>query len=340
MLGLLAPRYCPTTRGSRGGALKQRRINPVITFCRAQTKTSRSVCFENLQLVMTATQPQQDSGEGVHAIPSIVNKNRLSSQHSGSVNPTNLTPIPLNKWELPTIVNTNIHGGLASKLDEVSALCKDNHVDIACITETWCSSKVPDAAVTLSGYTTIRRDRQDGRQCGGILCYIRECIPFHHWQLLDCKELETLWFTIRPQRMPRDFPCITFGIIYHPPTAKDKPMVDHIIRCVDNIARSHPNTGIVICGDFNRLKDSYLKSSCLLKQVVTSPTRLQAILDKVYTNMAAYYADITVLPPVGRSDHRVVLSKPAPGETYRAQVITRVMTRNTCQQGSLHGSTG
>ena len=90
----------------------------------------------------------------------------------------------------------------------------------------------------------------------------------------DCQDLETVWFTIRPQRMPRNFPCIVVGVVYHPPGAKDRLMLDHIIGCVDHITLQHPNAGVIICGDFNQLKDSYLKSSCQLKQVVTSPTRL------------------------------------------------------------------
>lgn len=109
-------------------------------------------------------------------------------------------------------------------------------------------------------------------------------------------------------------------------------MLDHIIGCVDHITLQHPNAGVIICGDFNQLKDSYLKSSCQLKQVVTSPTRLQATLDKVYTNMAVHYANITVLPPVGRSDHRVVLCKAALADTYKPPVVTRTIKRNINHQ--------
>lgn len=338
-LGIIAPRYHPTIRGTRGGTSKQRWIKLVSSY-RPPPQSPRLVCQENLIHVVPASEIKQppDITElpgFCKQIPCMVSLTRVSTPHHGSANLSNLTAIPLNRWELPAVVNTNIHGGLAAKLDEVSVLCEDNHVDIACITETWCSNKVPDAAITLRGYTALRRDRQDGRQCGGILCFIRECIPFHHWETLDSRELESLWFTIRPKRMPREFPCLTFGVVYHPPGAKDKPMVDHIIQCVDHITRKHPNTGIIICGDVNKLKDSYLKSSCQLKQVVSSPTRLQAILDKVYTNMAAFYADITVLPPVGRSDHRVVLCKPAPAETYKGPVISKVMKRNTCPQNKV-----
>ena len=109
-------------------------------------------------------------------------------------------------------------------------------------------------------------------------------------------------------------------------------MLDHIIGCVDHITLQRPNAGVIICRDFNQLKDSYLKNICQLKQVVTSPTCLQAMLDKVYTNMTAHYADISMLPHVGRSDYRMVLCKAALADTYKPPVVTRTMKRNTSVQ--------
>lgn len=156
-----------------------------------------------------------------HLLPTIKPDRSLHAT-AGQAHPETLTHVVtgsphFNKWQLPTFMNTNITGALAAKLNEISVLCKDNHVDIACITETWCMEHVPDAAVSLNGYISVCRDRQDGRQHGGIPCYIRECIPFHVWEQLDECELETLWLTTRPQCMPREFPCLTVGIVYHPP---------------------------------------------------------------------------------------------------------------------------
>ena len=69
------------------------------------------------------------------------------------------------------------------------------------------------------------------------------------------------------------------------------------------------------------------------KQAVTSPTRLQATLNEVYTNMVVQYADITVLPPRGGgSDHRGVLCKAAIVDTYKPPVVTRMMKQNTNPQ--------
>ena len=48
--------------------------------------------------------------------------------------------------------------------------------------------------------------------------------------------------------------------------------------------------------------------------------------------MAAHYADMSVLPPVGRSAHRVVLCKAALADTNKLPVVTRMMKWNTSVQ--------
>ena len=71
----------------------------------------------------------------------------------------------------------------------------------------------------------------------------------------------------------------------------------HIINSIDHISRKHPNTGLLVCGDFNTLTDNHLRNSCSLKQITKVPTHATAILDKVYTNMDTFFAGPQVLPP-------------------------------------------
>ena len=63
-------------------------------------------------------------------------------------------------------------------------------------------------------------------------------------------------------------------------------------------------------GDFNQYKENSIKNSYKLKQVVQKPTRKQAVLDKICTNMSNFYTNVDVIPQIGRSDHRVVLFLP------------------------------
>jgi hypothetical protein len=85
--------------------------------------------------------------------------------------------------------------------------------------------------------------------------------------------------------MPRQVSHIVIGAVYHPPGALGGPMVRHIITAVDQIISQHPYAGVVVVGDFNTLGDSAIRSYPL-KQIVHLPTRGQATLDKIYTNIA------------------------------------------------------
>ena len=94
----------------------------------------------------------------------------------------------------------------------------------------------------------------------------------------------------------------------------------HILNCLDTATREHPHAGIVVLGDFNRLRDAAL-TSYPLKQVVKEPTRKAAILDKIYTNMMDWYDRPVVLPNVGRSDRAVIMSPSATAKREHGQNI-------------------
>ena len=156
------------------------------------------------------------------------------------VNESNLVKIQQLKWNLPTVMNTNICGALASKLNEISCVAKQNSVEVICLTETWCTSLIPDSAICLEGYNISRRDRKDGRLHGGIICYIKDNIPTYCYPELDIQELDTLWITLRQNKMPRQYIHITLGIIYHPPGSDDRRMCSHIIESLGHIRQKHP----------------------------------------------------------------------------------------------------
>ena len=59
------------------------------------------------------------------------------------------------------------------------------------------------------------------------------------------------------------------GVIYHPPNANSRTMVDmHIVNCVDEVTRE-PIRGVAVLGDFNRLQDGPLRNYPLRQGKVT-----------------------------------------------------------------------
>ena len=106
----------------------------------------------------------------------------------------------------------------------------------------------------------------------------------------------------------------------------------HIISCIDDITKNHPYAGVVIVGDFNRLRDTPLRAYPL-KQIVTGTTRGDALLDKIYTNIAEWYDPPAILPQIGRSDHNAVLMRPSgTGPTMSSPTKCRMALRYFCAQ--------
>ncbi len=256
--------------------------------------------------------------------PVIGRKSHGSVYKQTGCNPSNLVNLT-SAYEMPTIVNTNAQS-LVCKVDELSVFLKENNVDIACISETWLKDTVPDNAVNIDGFKVERTDRKEVMG-GGVCCFLRYGTPYKVWHDLSDPDLETLWITLRPKRMPRQYSHITIGVVYLPPgctgrPSKEKAMVRHIIHSLDTISRKHPNTGIFVVGDFNHMKDQQLKNFPL-QQIVKDPTHGESILDCMYTNLSAYYNQPTTHPGLGLCRHSVVCCKPLAVTPNRSTVQTQ-----------------
>jgi exonuclease III len=239
------------------------------------------------------------------------------------------------QYDFPTIMTSNITGALCNKLDEIHVLAKQYTVDIICISETWCSDRVPDETVELNGYTTFRRDRQDGRAGGGLICYVKDVIPvIKVWTELNDNGLETIWFTLRPHRLPRGISHITIGNVYHPPKASDWEMCQHLIHCFDNIKQTFPASGFIIVGDFNHMKDKYFKNACRVTQIVQKATHMQSVIDLFYTTLPCFYNEPLHLPGIGLSRHHTLVFTPLLSNPQKPTSYV-VFKRNQSQENRL-----
>ena len=66
-------------------------------------------------------------------------------------------------------------------------------------------------------------------------------------------------------------------------------MREHIITSRDAVIRKHPDCSIIVTGDFNQLKDNFLKTHYRFVQIVNVGTRGNAVLDKMWPNMEKVY---------------------------------------------------
>ncbi|KAI8522161.1 scavenger receptor [Branchiostoma belcheri] len=112
--------------------------------------------------------------------------------------------------------------------------------------------------------------------------------------------------------------------VYNPPASPHQDdLLEHLITETDQIRAQHPEVGVVILGDPKRLDISDIFSGNGLIQVVDTPTRGQAILDLIITDLKGNYHKPEVISPLGLSDHNMVLWR---AEAHQPQNETDIKT--------------
>ena len=136
-----------------------------------------------------------------------------------------------------------------------------------------------------------------------------------------------VWIKVKPTRLPRKFSCILVGCLYYTQQTYFLIMRDHIIMSIDTVIRKHPICGIILTGDFNKFNDMFLISHYRFVQLVTTLTRGQAILDKIWTNMGEVYSTPISISELGKSEHCVILLRPEYYMKYDSGRVTRVIIK-------------
>ena len=100
---------------------------------------------------------------------------------------------------------------LGNKLEELEAIVRQASYDLVATPETWWDH-CHDWSAAMDGYKLFRKDRQ-GRRCGGVALYVKECFEITELMTGDNK-VESLWVKIRGRADKAD---ILMGICYRPP---------------------------------------------------------------------------------------------------------------------------
>ena len=85
------------------------------------------------------------------------------------------------------------------------------------------------------------------------------------------------------------FSHLIVATVYHPPTADDNVLINHITDTLSKIESTMPHAAIIIAGDFNCLNINQITNQFRLKQLVKFPTRGERTLDLILTNLAKFY---------------------------------------------------
>lgn len=216
---------------------------------------------------------------------------------------------------IPDTIIANVRS-LAPKLDELHAILDVLKPGIVCLSETWLNNSILDSAIDLVNYVCFRKDRVD-RQGGGVCAYINSHLPCKRLLDFEVTNIESLWVSVRPFRLPRSISNILVGTVYHPPDSnaeKNYILTEHLQRNIDSFLTSHPDGLVIVTGDFNPVSTGldvrFVKRLTGLSQIVNVLTRDTGILDWVLTNRPMEFAQPAQLPKIGCSDHYAVLIKP------------------------------
>ncbi|CAH1239876.1 NCAPD2 [Branchiostoma lanceolatum] len=206
-------------------------------------------------------------------------------------------------------VISDILRSLCNKMEELQTVLLLNKIQVAAITETWFNADMPTTWWDIDGYHLYSKPRLD-RQGGGVAVYVDNDIPTQELDITVPDGLECLWVKARPKRLPRTIPYIVVCAVYIPPASPHgTALIEHLSDTVDTLRAKTPNVGMCIAGDFNRLDIHQLCLGNELSQIVDFPTRMTATLDLVITNMKQVYEKPSSLPPIGNSDHNIIILK-------------------------------
>ena len=164
----------------------------------------------------------------------------------------------------PKIFFSNVRS-MVNKVDDIFASVSVNLWYIVVIVESWLTSSVTDDLISMPGYVMCRRDRPNNHRGGGLCTFINSRLNFVELRDLSEPEIESLWFLIRMDRLSRGVNSIILGTLYHPPQSDDRALRSHIFKCLDSSLAVHPNSAIVVLGDFNQFQPANLCSSFKLK---------------------------------------------------------------------------
>ena len=264
-------------------------------------------------------QPIETNGGTVNTIPlstSTVSTSPLPSIKTGPTQTSTTTRI------LPTFLLTNIrsfgNSELTDKSTQVQLRLDSNNIDVACLTETWLTEDTEDRPSKLiDGYLIFNSVRKNiERASGGISLFVKHGIPASKLNIDVPEHIETIWISIRPKWLPRAISTIIVAGVYYPGSTSfyapnQDDIILHITETVHLLSNKYVKPLFMIMGDFNNLKIDEIVDACNLKQVVKVPTRNDATLDLILTNINnEYYENPTSLPSIAGSDHLCVLYKP------------------------------
>ena len=191
------------------------------------------------------------------------------------------------KANLPQILLSNLMSfgkpGETDKTCELETVLEQNKVEVGIFTETWATENTL-GSLDFGNYNMFHFVRKKcKRASGGLSIFVRDYIPATRLNVDVPSNLEVIYVSIRPKRLPRQVSNIVICGVYYPgsnsiyaPPQED--LIMHLTETIQGFYIKYSNPLIMLLGDFNDLNILDICESCSLKQVVKVPTCNNAIL--------------------------------------------------------------
>ena len=98
---------------------------------------------------------------------------------------------------------------IRGKLDQVKDMIVTSKVDLYGFSETFLNNKLCENELFISGYSYLRRDRNE-KSGGGILVYIKETIVFRRIAQFEDGTIESVWLELQLNNSKIICPCEGF----------------------------------------------------------------------------------------------------------------------------------
>ena len=186
--------------------------------------------------------------------------------------------------------------------------------------ETWLNDSFEDSLLTIPGYSHVRCDRKL-RRGGGVCLFHKNAIICNTLSAVTPSPpwIESVW---------THFPIykIVMFSVYVPPnlTAPQlKAVVNYVVLSSDEALNHTEGCSLVILGDLNNLPTVQFEQSLGLVQLVNTPTRGTATLDKIFVDHELLPAFLTpsICPNFGSADHLAVFLKPISSSVETPRIV-------------------
>ena len=207
------------------------------------------------------------------------------------------------------------------KFDEICSFASVSKPDVMVFCETWLNDSNEDSHLTIPGYNPPLRCDRPARRGGGVCVYQKSVMRGNILRVTSYPPscIECIWV---------HFPASKLVLLslYVPPNLSApqlKSVVKYVVLSSDEALTEAGESNLILLGDLNNLPTADLEQTLGLIQSVKTPTRGNAILDKIFLDEELNQAFHTpsVYPNFGSADHLALFMKPMTAHEESPRVV-------------------